>query len=41
MVNFEGLAHLAVMGLVMVLLLVGAVGGFALASVINLGKLCL
>lgn len=39
--DMEGLAHLAMLGLAAALVIVGCIGGFAWATVINLGKLCL
>lgn len=37
----SGLVHLATLGAIAALVILGGIGGFAIATVINLGKLCL
>jgi hypothetical protein len=37
----DGLARLAMLGFCFALIIAGGIGGFAVASIINLGKLCL
>lgn len=39
--NTDGLAKLAVIGFIVMLVVLGIGLGFGLASIINLGKLCL
>jgi hypothetical protein len=39
--DIDGIAKLAIMGMVAIVFILGAGTGFFIASVINLGKLCL
>jgi hypothetical protein len=39
--DMEGLAYFAMVGMAAALVIAGGIGGFAIASVVNIGKLCL
>jgi hypothetical protein len=39
--DMEDLVYFAVFGIAVALVMLGGIGGFALATIINLGKLCL